>query len=182
LPVVTIRYVPISSEHIRHDAPVTRSSSADTIVLVSPRRKWIKIVTGCAAFTGVGVLAVARGDTVGWVVIAIFGPAMAFGSALVIRPSRLTVDDRGLTSSQFWRSDRFEFCDCSDFTSWSNPTARTPGLVVFDWSGLGTKRLGGWNKRMSGRNASLPDTYGMTAESLAMMLNERRDTTSHPSG
>ena len=132
------------------------------------------VSAGSAVFAAIGVVMVANRDARGWLAIVFFGLCAVVGLAILVRPSQLKIDDEGMTSVHLWRSDRFEFSECSEFRSWKNPVARRQSLVVFDWNGVRNKRLARLSKGLSGCNSALPDTYGMTAESLALILNQRR--------
>lgn len=151
------------------------AKSLDTVVLVSPRRKWLTLFAGSGVFVTIGVLMVATGDVRGWYGVVFFGLGVAVGLVYLVRPPQLTIDTEGMTSAQVGRRDRYEFRECSEFRTWKNPIARSQSLVVFDWDGAQRRRrLARLSKGMSGANSALPDTYGMTAEGLALLLNQRR--------
>lgn len=146
----------------------------EEIVLTVPRRNMVFLVVGGSVFTAGGILMIASGAAAGWFVAIFFGLCLVVGVGLLLRPSRLTIDRTGMTSVNLWRSDRFEFADCSEFTTWRNPAAPSQQLVVFDWTGVRHDSLARLSTGIAGRNAALPDTYGMSADDLAHLLNQRR--------
>lgn len=144
-------------------------------ILVAPRRKLIRLSAIACVFTAGGVLMIASGEAAGWFVSIFFGLCLLIFIAMLLRPSRLTIDDVGMTSVHLWRRDRYEFVDCSGFTTWRNPFAPSQQLVVFDWTRARRTRLARLGRGFAGRNSSLPETYGMSASDLAHLLNERSD-------
>ena len=148
----------------------------DEIVLTVPRRKLAFLVVVGAVFTAGGAWMVAADVAAGWFIAVFFGLCLLVGMALMIRPSRLRIDRTGMTSFHLWRSDRFEFADCSEFSTWRNPAAPSQRLVVFDWTGVRHRRLARLSATLAGRNSALPDTYGMNADELVHLLNERRSS------
>ena len=161
---------------IGQSCPVTSSSSSGTTVLFSSRRKWLRALAISVVFNGFGTTLVMSGDATGWIGIIFFGPISMLALVQVVHPSELSIDAVGMTSVVLWRRDRYDFHECSEFRTWRTPSVRNMWIVVFDYDAPRfQRRLARMNKRLSGANASLPDTYGLKAEALVELLNGRRD-------
>jgi len=144
------------------------------LVLRSSRRKWLWVLAGSVVFVSIGVVAVVGGDGLGWIPLAFFGLCAAVALATIVFPPSIEVDDEGVTLRQFWRRVRYDFQNCGRFRTWTNPFAPSNVLVVFDCESASHRWLSRANARLLGASCSLPDTFGMSAEGLAGLLNERR--------
>jgi hypothetical protein len=166
--------VPIGADD--HHSSVTKADDDHPVVLVASRRRWLGLLAIGVVFTAGGALMVSDGRAAGWFAAIFFALCVVVSAAMVVRPSRLVIDGSGMTSYHLWRRDRFEFRECGPFSVWRNPIARSQTLVVFDWEGAGRhRRLARLSKGLSGATSALPETYGMPAEQLALLLNRSRD-------
>jgi hypothetical protein len=136
------------------------------------RRKWIEIAAGCAVFVAVGALLILNDNRfAGWLGVVCFGAFLVAAIANVLRPPRLQLTDIGFELRSLGRGRWYFWSKCSEFSVW---TIRRNPMVVFDYSDVRDGRTARMNQRLSGANASLPDTFGMKAADLAEMLNEYR--------
>ncbi|MEF2074849.1 hypothetical protein [Consotaella aegiceratis] len=88
---------------------------------------------------------------------------------LAIQGSTLHLDATGLMTRQMGRSRRWNWHALSGFTV-AAVKGSVQRLVVFDDANLGTTRFAALNRRLTGRNASLPDSYGLDPDALAALL------------
>jgi len=140
------------------------------ITLVPSRRKWLLVALGGAAFTAIGVWMVASGNGLGWLAILFFGPCGLIGLAAALPGAGgLTLNRDGFDIINLFRRTSFSWRDVDGFGS-----ARVPpsghNLVVFDNAKARGGTIASMNVGLVGRNAGLPDNYGMTAEALAYVM------------
>jgi hypothetical protein len=143
----------------RFPGPVTLSPS---------RRKWILILLIAIGFTAGGVWMVGRGDTAGWFVAGFFGLcAISAVVALLPGANGLKLDRDGFAIIQLFRNRSYRWQDATGFA-----TTRITGqkMVVFDDATAAGGALASVNVGLVGRNAGLPDTYGLGADALAELL------------
>lgn len=129
------------------------------------------------AFSGpgavVGALMVSDGNRTGLLVLVWFVLLSVVSVMLAARPGSLTIDATGMTVVNLWRTDRYEFVDCSEFSAWKNPLTRgRQTLVVYDWA-LATPGSAAVSKGLSGFTSALPQTFGLAPDALVQLLNER---------
>ncbi|GAN46375.1 hypothetical protein [Methylobacterium radiotolerans] len=90
-----------------------------------------------------------------------------------IRGSALQLDETGFTVVQLGRSRRARWHDVSEFAAVA-AAGSGQRLVTFDDASAVTTRLGAMNRRLIGRNAALPDNYGLDPDTLATLLTAWR--------
>ena len=140
------------------------------VTLVPSRRKWLLVLLACAGFTAIAVWMVASGNLMGWFVLAFFGPGAVLAFvALLPGASALKLDQTGFETTNLFRRQSFRWQDASGFEA-----ARVPpsahNLVVFDHANAAARTIGKLNVGLVGRNAGLPDTYGLSASALAFLM------------
>ena len=79
----------------------------------------------------------------------------------------------GFETRQVWNGRTIRWQDTSEFTVVSVSRA-VPKLIVFDDAAVERSGTAGLNRHIVGRNSSLGETYGLTHEALAELLNEWR--------
>ncbi len=96
----------------------------------------------------------------------------------LLRPSRLTLDWRGLTQSRLWKTRRWSWDEVSEFRVLSRMGGRCVG---FDYSvGRGDMRFEGQDSPL-GADATLNGGWEMGPQRLARLLNEAKVRwTGHP--
>ena len=143
------------------------------LALHASRRKWFAILAGCVVGTFAGFSMLMDGEWVGPFALCFFGFGTVVALATIIRPTQLLIDSDGMSLVQPWRSRRYDFKDCSEFRTWHGYHTV---MVVFDHrspdrdAGL----LSILNEQVSGSNAWLPNTFGVSAPEMAALLNARR--------
>ncbi len=146
--------------------------------LSSSRRRTFALAGVASAFVALGCVLVATGQLfVGWLSITFFGACLVVGLLLLVMPGTLALSPEGMRVrhlGQDWPLLAWD--NCSDFTVWEPPAG--PALVVFTYSGPPLRWKPGMavrgTKALTGGNAALPDTYGLTAEELARLLERAR--------
>lgn len=147
---------------------VLRSSPVRTVVLLA-----VSILV-----LVIGVAVVATGEQGGW--LAVIGGAVLTGFLvlLLVRPNRLELDDQGFsTVSSLGRATRVEWRECGAFRVQRpdiDGSFRAPLQVVYDTEESNRHNLAVVSQFVAGGSAALPDTYGMSAEDLADLLNRYR--------
>jgi hypothetical protein len=140
------------------------------VTLYPSRKKWLLVLAGGAVFAVGGTLMIRDGDPTGWFVLVFFA-AVALVAAAVLLPGAgaLTLDRDGFEITNLFRHHRIRWQDASGFTAARIPPARHL-FVVFDQASASGKLVAHVNVAIAGRNASLPDTYGQSAEKLAELM------------
>ena len=131
---------------------------------------WLLLL--CSAFTAGGIWMVRDGQTMGWFCGGFFALGIPiFLLQLHPRASYLTVSPDGFEFSSLFRKTRYRWSDLAAFGTY---TLRPGGTFVgFDYSPSWpiSPKLRAAAKAMAGFEGGLPDTYGMKAEELALLLN-----------
>jgi hypothetical protein len=125
----------------------------------------------------IGGLMVASGAGLGWLVAAFGLLGVAVFTSMLIRPHRLELDEHGFTTVTLGRRWRVEWSQCGQFRTWQDSfTVNAPAIVVFDCSAPSVRDhpLETVAEGLTGANAALPETYGMSASELGTLLNEYR--------
>jgi hypothetical protein len=149
------------------------STSPASVTLVPSRTKWLVMVIGGAGLAG-AILLFAGGDRAAMLIADFFAIGAGFG-AIMLRPgaASLRLDGNGFEITHIFRTRSFSWSEVSDF-----------GVIGLGQGGQAVAfktskpRLNSW-KRLNavlagGRDECLPDTYGMEAENLAQLMNDRR--------
>jgi len=147
---------------------------ANPLILKLDPKKYRMYLTLFTTLFVVGVIMVRGGVQAGWFVVGVFSlGSVAFAVQLVPGCSCLIIEDTGLTIRAFFvsRSYRWE-----DIASFGTAKISRHKMVVFNFSksyqGMLTAR--DISKRFAGYEGALPDTYGMSAENLSAMLNQKK--------
>jgi len=129
---------------------------------------------GAVAFVAIGVWLLSRSPVIAGTTIFLSGlSAIIFAITLHPRSAFLTITADGFTFATLFRKH---------FVAWSSVESFAPARI-------GLIKVAGWNYNsafhqhaklrkinvaISGTEAALPDTYGMSAENLSALLNELR--------
>jgi len=145
------------------------------LVLRPSKRKVLLLLAISLGFTVVGILMIREGDGFdGWLVAVVFG--LGLGASLAnLWPgaSYLRLTARGIDCCTLFR--RWQFIPWETVSEFG--VARMSywkKMVVFNRSGSNRPRLTAVNRAFVGTTDALPETYGMKAEKLAVLLNEWR--------
>jgi len=148
------------------------------VTLYPSRKKWLLFLLGSALFTAGGVGMVVTKADWGWLVLIFFAVCTAvFGIGLLPGAGRLVLDHDGFQVTTLYRSFRRQWHDVKSF----EPVAIPPSMqrsVGYDDVNAG-KTITVLNTAISGHNAALPDSYGLSVDDLAqLMLRWRERATS----
>ncbi|MCU1392281.1 MAG: hypothetical protein JWM34_709 [Ilumatobacteraceae bacterium] len=147
------------------------------VVLRASSSRWVWSLIGSLVFLTFGAAltfsvhtgAVAK--IIGGIIFATF----AFCAFVAVRelaaPGSLVVTRTSVDMLTMRRHTSFALTDCSEFTTWRNPSRGTTS-VVFDYAPDGDTELARENRRLMGGSRSIPDTFGVPAADLARLLNE----------
>jgi len=145
------------------------------VTLYPSRKKWLVILLGCALFTAAGVWMVATDAPNGWLVVLFFGAGSAVAATLLLPgAAQLTLDADGFQVTSLFRRFRSRWQDVSAFEVVSVPPAN---LKLVGYNDIVAKRrmLGALNRTIAGRNAALPDNYGLAVNDLAQLMSFWRE-------
>jgi hypothetical protein len=145
------------------------------VTLYPSRRKWLLVFTGGALFAVGGVWMVKSGDATGWFPL-IFFLLVALVAAVAMLPGAgaLMLDREGFQITNLFRRHRTPWRDAVHFTASSIPPARQR-WVVYDDVSQSTKPVAKINVAIIGRNAALPDTYGLSPDDLGQLMTQWRE-------
>jgi len=145
------------------------------VTLRPSRLKWFLVLLICAAFTAGGIAMVADGATGGWFVLVFFGLGVPLSiAAMLPGAGGLTLDRNGFEITNLFRRQSYVWPDVSGFEAARIPPAGN-NMVVFDHAGAVGRTVAKLNVSLVGRNAGLPDTYGLSADVLADLMDRWRD-------
>jgi len=152
------------------------------VELRADRLKYFYLLIGAAIFGGLTFWLLQR-ERFGWFETVMLWLCVLFCAAaiplmivLMFRESTLRLDAEGLRVAHGWRNQLTRWADTSLFevASVPIPSGEAP-LVVYDDATSRNSTLRALNTSIVGRNAALPDTYGLSHEDLAWLLNEWRE-------
>lgn len=139
-------------------------------VLNAGMRKWLMAALISCAFVALGiVMIIMKGDFLAWFLTAFFA-IMAAVAALQFTGagSKLTLDADTFTITNFGRDTTERWDDCANFSVYR--LTRTEE-VVYDRARDVETHMGEMNRSITGRSASLPDTFDMKPQNLANLMN-----------
>jgi hypothetical protein len=144
------------------------------VTLLPQRRRWQIVLAFNAVFIALGFIMMLQGQRLGIYVVLAFA-AIAFIPAMVALPgaAKLALDRDGFTATSLYRGKHTRWTDVSEFQI-AQMSRGGHRIVVYDDASLteGSHLMSG--SQIAGRNSALPDTYGLTAEELAKVLNHWR--------
>jgi hypothetical protein len=162
---------------------MSSSSRADEILAKFPRpvalkasrTKWILVLIGCGVFTAGGIAMVLNAAPWAWFVLIVFGLGTMVAAAMLLPGAgALQLDRDGFETTSLFRRRRSRWQDTSGFEPASIPPSMVR-LVVYDDVTVSGKSFAKFNIAVSGRNAGLPDTYGLAAADLARLMTRWRE-------
>ena len=159
----------------------------DRVVLRASAARWVWILIGSMVFLAFGggmafsdrTGAAAKG--IGWFLVAVFGFCAVVALRQLVSPGSLTISRTSIDMIRHGRLTTFELAGCSRFTTWRNPT-RGVTTVVFDYRPDPDTETNRTNREIMGGSRSLPDSYGLSAQALADLLNDARAAGAADSG
>ena len=109
-----------------------------------------------------------------WLGVAFFGAGALAQVAIVVQGASLRLQADGFVVRQLWRRRFTRWHDAGPFAVVAVPPAATK-LVAFDDAQAHATKLGAMNHALMGHTAGLPDSYGLSHEDLAALMNRWRE-------
>jgi hypothetical protein len=147
-----------------------------TRILRPKRLKTFGWLALSAGFTAGGAWMILSGEPIGWFPALFFGLcAVVFGVILLPNSAYLRVSQDGFTVCSLFRAQSYRWSDVGPFTVGRIGPNR---MVVFNFSDQyrAAPRARKLASALTGYEGALPDSYGMSLEDLASLLNEYRQT------
>ncbi len=144
-----------------------------TLVLKPSRRKWAAVLAICLLFTVIAGLQLAHPDSTTDIVVGALSLLLFGGGGLLVLVqlllgrSELKLDGGGFTIVTLRRAEHFAWADVIEPFGVAAVSRRQ--LVVFSLNRPATK-WGRLNAALTGQTHALPDTYGMDAVDLAILM------------
>jgi hypothetical protein len=144
------------------------------VVLVPSRRKWLLVLGGGLAFVAIGLWVMHDVPLWGWFGTSFFAVA-ALVAALMLLPGAggLRLDSDGFEMTSLFRRHRSRWMEVSEFEVVRLPPSLQK-MVVFDDVRTKDSALAKVNRSLAGRTGGLPDSYSLSHEDLAAIMNEWR--------
>ncbi len=142
----------------------------DTITLRTKPTKTLLYLFGSLLFVVIGVLTF-NGTLIYWLGIGFFGlGSIVFALHLLPNASYLRLTSEGFTTCSLFRSHSYSWTEIENFAVGYASRMKT---VVYNYSSSykNQNALRKMNKGIFGFEAGFPDTYGMSAEELADLMN-----------
>ncbi len=148
------------------------------ITYTSSPLKMLGLLAGSLTFVCIGLfLVISEGTKEGWLAIGFFGLGIPIAIFRMIKPSKLELTLQGFVEHTRRHAKFYNWVDVTEFRvrkiSTSGPLG--PKFVSFDIYEEEGKALSSIAKTLSGNNAMISDTYGMSAKDLADIMNTYRD-------
>lgn len=150
------------------------------LMLRASRRKWLLVGLGCAVFTAIGVvLQINEPSIMALLTIGFFGlGVLVAGAVLLPGSAALTLDTAGFEVIHFFRPRRTRWQDAEGFQAVSIPPSGIK-RVAYDDKTIAAGGMAAASAAITGRNAALPDNYGLGAEELAALMQRWRAQALH---
>ncbi|WP_238345815.1 hypothetical protein [Luteimonas saliphila] len=135
--------------------------------------KWLAMVAISAVFVWIGLRIMGTHPLIGWSSLVFFG--LCGGLAvlnLLPGASCLVLDEDGFEIVSLFRRSRVRWTEVARFGETRVGLHRLVGFDFVDGH-AGSDRLRRVNRNLSGFQAALPDTYGLSARDLAARMDVR---------
>jgi hypothetical protein len=143
--------------------------------LYPSRKKWLLLVVVGIAFIAGGFFMVRKQADGGWFVLIFFALCLVVSIVMLLPGAGgLLLDGDGFKMTSLFRSHRSRWQDVQGFQAVAIPPSGQK-LVCYDDSGAARSPLAKMSIAISGHNAALPDTYGLSADDLAMLMARWRN-------
>lgn len=155
------------------------------VVLYPSRRKLLVLAFIAALFVAGGLLMIAKNDKYGWGAVLFFGLGLiVFCVQMLPNAAYLKLDRDGFQIAHMFRRQAWRWQNVGDFMRF-NPLEDFPmstsanGLIFFTDKAAGAPAPKKLNALItSGRNAMLPDRYGLPADELVSVMEKWRERAS----
>jgi hypothetical protein len=150
-----------------------RNDDVQELTLCPRRLKMALYAALCAAFTFIGALMIRDGVGAGWFVGGFFGlGTLIFVAVLMPGAASLRLTRDGFHVRSLWRG---HFTPWSAITGFRVARIARRSMVAFDFTDPGAHRGAGFARALTGVEGALPDSYGMSVERLAALMNAWRE-------
>jgi hypothetical protein len=143
------------------------------MTLKPSRLRYVVLMLVSIVFVAVGALEISDGSSVmGWITIGFFGAGVVvFAVTLIPGSAYLRLQPTGFTVCTFFKPRFISWCEVDSFEV--GRIGRRKG-VSFNFTELrkGHKALRGTSRIVTGYEGRIPDTYRLSAEELADLMNE----------
>ena len=145
------------------------------VTLRPSRTRWLLVLAIGLLFAVGGVWMIQDGKWMGWYVLVFFG-LVALIAAVAMLPGAggLILDREGFDVTSLFRRYRIRWQDTADFAAVSIPPAHQK-MVGYNDLKQSSSRLAKMNVAIVGRDAAIPDTYGLSADALAQLMAQWRE-------
>ena len=141
--------------------------------LYPSRAKWIVGLAACGIMTAAGIWLIADGQWFGFLPAGFFGLGIVVGVVLLLPGSSfLELDADGFLIRNLFRDSRLSWADVDGFEA-RRLNTRKFVTVNFARDYTASPRGRALARTLAGAEGALPDTYGMSAEGLAKLMNDR---------
>jgi hypothetical protein len=162
------------------DATVLLASFPGPLRLTPSPKKWLLVLAGSLVFVASGIWLRNEDPSVAWPCIAFFGlGVLVAGTMLLPGAAGLVLDADGFEVTNLFRRYRVHWANVTGFMVAGVPPSGTK-MVVYDDDAGKHNLLGEISKGLVGRNAGLPDTYGLAAADLASVMTGWRERAVRP--
>jgi hypothetical protein len=144
------------------------------VTLYPKRATSLRLLLISAIFVVVGISMVRSGVWLGYFAAAFFVLGIFVALAQMLPGSGfLRIDAQGVTCSSLFRKWSIAWADIEGFYVVTVPTAPTRQMVGFNYAPTYTssQRSRAFSKAVGGCEGAFPDTYGKSANELALILN-----------
>jgi hypothetical protein len=147
-----------------------------SVTIHASRTKWLRHLLVNIVFVSIGVWQVSKGLWIGWLLVSFFGlGAIICATLLLPGAGKLTLDVDGFQTTSLFRGSRLHWTDVAGFKAHTMPFSRLSKKVYFNVSTLTGRPIAKLNVALFGRNSALADTYGLSADELACVMEYWRN-------
>jgi hypothetical protein len=163
-----------ASVHGENQSENAKIDMNDQLVLrASKLKNLLSALVSCVFIAG-GVWLILGGDGIGWFVAGFFGLCLiVFLVQMLPQSSYLRLDPEGFEIRTLFQSSRYKWDDVAVFGTKKIGSKMVIFLFSPEYENGKTAR--GISLAVAGVEGALPDTYGMSAEELANLMNEWRE-------
>jgi hypothetical protein len=161
--------------------PSSLSGTNEELTLRMKPSKAIFLLVASAAFVAGGIFMLRQNAGLAWIAICFFGLGIPIGIVMLLTGGYTLILKRDeFTMTTLWRRFSFRWTEVNDFTLVDTPQGSRVGFNVREDL---SERPAAWKKRIAagkwmveiyGRNAILPDDYGVSADELCRIMTARK--------